>query len=611
MSRGRVISWLMVVLPVLPAFAASLSGCAYKRDESGVLLVERGQFGHARERVAESASDEPEDRDFILDQMKLVSMGLADGMADVVEPAAGRLYDRLRTQGLNDDKRFASIMLTEGSVRIYKGDPFEQALAFYNIALLDGIKGDWGNMRAASQQSLFLLRDFSKSLQESGSGGSGNKAAKARGRGNGSSTSSDDPAGEDSTALVRAAAVADRDGKSGDALGIDYTPTASDFEIGYALRAIAARRLGETDDMNEAIATLRQIAPRLGDVCDLIAGGNYNTIFVVDYGMAPEKYGSGPDGAIAARAPVTPSADTPLRITAASGSSTWPVITDVNRIASSTKWANMEDIRVAKSTIGSALLAGGGIAAISADDGDDTQQLVGLILAGVGILLKATSSADTRHNELFPQRIYIALAHLDQPINRIELAVEDGGAAGASRLVLPDVPGASADGLSLHYIRMPSQIQTWMTSEKLRYTNDRTGDVNMASECLPYILGGRDVQTPTLQALRDYQRSGYLMNYSLDDLRQLYRDEEIEVAGETSSIDRTGLHVLEGGSWLFTPDPGSIGYKRLYYADHPPYRALTRRVAGLARQIMLDRAARAGHSSGSAIKVPDTRKEEP
>lgn len=593
-----------VLTAALLIFGGLAGGCSYKRDESAVLLAERGRFGLARERVAASATDDPESRNFILDQMKLVAMGLAEGVPDIVEPTADRLYDRLRTQGLNDDNRFAQVMLTEGAVKIYKGDPFEQALAYYNIALLDGVKGDWGNMRAASQQSLFLLRDFSKSLQERG--GAATSRADSSGGGGGSSRGAGSTPAEESSeqvALVRAAARAEQEGKSGDALGIDYTPIASDFEIGYILKAIAARQLGEREDMQEAVATLKQIAPRLNTVADLIATGSYNTVFVVDFGMAPEKYGTGPDNAIAARAAVTPSDDSALAITVSPGASsggspapqasTWPVVTDVNRIATSTRWANLEDVRVAKSNIGSVLLAGGLITAVAADDDNHTQQMVGVILAGVGALMKATSSADTRHNELFPQRTYIALADLAPGFSRVELSVP------GSTLVFPQLPVAQTGGTTLHYVRMPTRAEPWAIAEQLRYSNDVSGDPYVlgggsadAMMVIPYILGGRDVRTPSLDVLRSCQNAGFLRGLSLDDLQQLYRDEGIEVAGTMSSIDATGLHVLDGGTWLYTPLPGSTGFKRLFYGEHEPYRPRSKRVKELHEQIADELGAR-------------------
>ncbi|GMV25081.1 MAG: hypothetical protein AMXMBFR58_11120 [Phycisphaerae bacterium] len=575
--------------------ALLLPACAYQRDESAVALVERGHFGAALERVQETATVKPEDRNYVLDRMKIVSMALAEGIPQAVEPVADRLYDRLRTQGLNDDNRFASAVLTEGAVRIYKGDPFEQALAFTEIAVMDGVMGDWGNMRAAAQQSLFLLRDFSQELQSGNAAsirknGSGGRPAASRSPSQTQSQSQEDA--DEQVELVRAAAEAEREGKSGDALGMDYTAVASDFEIGYLLRAVASRRLGEREDMDEALRTVVQVAPRLEPVAGLIASGNYNTVFVVEYGVAPEKYGTGPDNAVAARMPVTKSADAPLVVGIAGQSSQWPIATDVNRIASSTRWANLEDVRVAKSSIGSLLVAGGLVTAAVSDDDNETQQLIGLAAAGLGALLKATSSADVRHNELFPQRSYLALADLQSPVNRVEFSI------GASRLVLPDVPGGPGGELRLHYVRMPSTPEAWATGEELRYTNELTGDLDR--ECLPYILGGRDVQPPSLRALQGYQRSGYLLGFSVDDLRELYREEQIRIAGADGTWDQVGLHVLEGGSWLYTPAPASTGYKRLFYRDHEPYKPQSARVKELRRAILEERATRSGTATSSS-----------
>lgn len=587
-GAGRVFAALAGGVCLL--LSLGVGGCSYQRDESAVMLAERGEFGAARARVAQGASDDPENRNFILDQMKVVSMGLADGVPDAIEPTADRLYDRLRTQGLNDDNRFASILLTEGAVRIYKGDPFEQALALANIAVLDGLKGDWGNMRAASQQSLFLLRDFSKALHETGATASSSRASSSKAGGGRrgarkSQEQSDQQVDGEQTKLVRAAAVAEQQGKSGDALGVDYTAVASDFELGYLLKAIAARKLGEREDMDEALKTLVEIAPRLKDVAGLVASGAYNTVFVVDYGLAPEKYGTGPDNAIASRMAVTQSDQTPLRISAGSSSSEWPVATDMNRIATSTKWANLEDVRVAKSTIGSVLIAGGLITAATADRDDDGQRLVGLIVAGVGALMKATSGADIRHNELFPQRSYVALADLAEGGNRVELSI------GTRRLVLVNVQGGAAGGLSLEYVRMPGRDEGWATSETLRYSGEGMGRVT--SECYPYILGGRDVRPPSLEALQDYQASGYLGGLTVDDLRELYREEEVRIAGVDGAVDQVGLHILEGGSWLYTPRAGSVGYKRLFYGEHPPFKAKSARARELAQEIARQREAKA------------------
>lgn len=570
----------LAFLLAAPVLATAPGGCAYQRDEPAVRLTQRGEFGAARDRVRLSMTGNPEDRSYILDQMKLVSLGLAEGLPSAAEPIADLLNDRLRTQGLNDDTRFASVLFWDGAARIYKGDPFEQAVAYYHIALVDAMRGDWGNARAASQQSLFLLRDFSEAIREAGSG----------------------RRTDDSTSLVRAAAVAERDGRDGESLGVDFVPVPSDFEAGYLLRAIAARQLNEFDDMTEALRVLDQFSPRLAPVAALIAQGRYNTVFAVDHGVAPEKYGTGPDRAIAARAAVTPSDESPLVLTIGGESTQWPVATDVNRIATSTRWANLEDVRRAKSAIGSLLVTGGILAAATADD-NDTQLMVGLIVAGVGALLKASSAADTRHNELFPQRTYLALADLRAPVNRVELSI---GGRSPTRLVLPDVPAGPPRGVSLHYIRLPERPGAWALAENPRYGNDTSPlGSGLDDDALPYILGGRDVRTPSLAVLRRYQASGYLAGYSVDDLLDLYREEGIRIAGIDGTWEDVGLHILEGGTWLYTPSPASTAYKRLYYSDHPPYRARSNRVEALQREIQRRRSTGSGRAQENRDPGPE------
>ena len=53
----------------------------------------------------------------------------------------------------------------------------------------------------------------------------------------------------------------------------------------------------------------------------------------------------------------------------------------------------------------------------------DDGQLAGLAMILAGLATSATSSADTRHNELLPQRIYIAAANIDRPDSSVRLDV--------------------------------------------------------------------------------------------------------------------------------------------------------------------------------------------
>jgi hypothetical protein len=120
------------------------------------------------------------------------------------------------------------------------------------------------------------------------------------------------------------------------------------------------------------------------------------------------------------------------------------------------------------------------------------------------------------------------------------------------------------------------------------YANNHTG----AAE-YPWILGGRDISTPDRKALEAYQAHGYLLDFTLADLKALYDVEGILVGSGMENepgVPRNPSfrHVLEGGKGLFTPYPYSIGYKRLMCREHPTYQPQTESVKALAASIQLN-----------------------
>lgn len=554
-------------------FAAfALGGCqSYQADTTLVRLASQGQAGAARERVFRAGlTEDRSDRDFILQRMKMLTLALDDGALEAARPHAELLYDLLRQQGLNDDRTIRTFLFGEGGIRIYKGEPYEQALAYSYIALFDAMEAEWGNVRAASNDALFLLRDFSQATRRSASA-----------RASMPSTETDAQV-RDRLALIEAAAREDQSARRGsrarastsavDTLGIAHAPVASDFELGYALRAIAARRLGEIADSDEALNQLLRIAPRLSPLADAIRAGNYNTVIIAAYGSAPRKDAAGPDGTIAVYRPTTPSDDAPLRVTlspATGGSSatlSFPVTTDVNRLARDVRWNNLEDMRRAKSFIGDALVLGGGAVAIAAED--DEAKLAGLAAVLAGAAVKASARVDTRHNEVFPQRLYVALVTIPPQGATIDLSIANRP---ESRLVLPALTPPSDSGeLQLFYARLPMVAAPWATSGRVRYLTDSV-DVPALHPTLPFILGGRCVRTPSESLMDEYRRAGLPADVTLAQLMDLYRAENIQIADVTGTRRDPGRHILEGGRWIYPITPGTTGFARLLGQDHPPF----------------------------------------
>ncbi len=554
--------------------AVFLAACSsYQRDESSVVLARAGDFGRARAAALNRATDDRRDRSFMLDRMKILSMAMADGVPEAARPVADELYGFLRTQGVNAEKTLPTVFFGEGASRVYKGEPFEQALTLTQIAALDASLGDWGNARAAANNALFQVRDFSKSL---GAVPVARAAPPSQPRGG----PADDPAAERVRLLEHAS------GTDTESIARLATPQTSDFELGYALRAIASRQLGEAADMDEALVQLVRVAPRLEGLAAQIRAGAYNAALLVESGSGPQKVSSGPDGAIAAFRRTAPGDDAPLRVSIGGGAPlAFPVATDTDRLALDLRWNNLEDLRLAKSAVGNGLLLGGAVVANSSNKREAQIAGLGMILAG--LLAKSTAAADTRHNELLPQRTHIALLELADA-GPVRLWVE--GRAPAS-LTLTGLSPPAPGRLLFRLVRLPAAQTAWADSGRVLYANDSatsptlSGAVEPADHAsLPYVLGGLCVRTPNERVLSDYQRAGFLIGFTLNDLLDLYKEEGIEVVG-LSRDPQIGRHILEGGRFLYTPLTGTTGFARLYGQVHAPYQPKSARVKALAAEI--------------------------
>ena len=153
--------WFALILIIACAITPMACTPTYRADTRAMDLTARGSFGIARDDVARTMVHDPGNRAFILDRMKYVLMSMAEGIPETAETAVDQLYRMLRTQGVNANAGFATALGNEAGVRYWKGEPFEQALAYHYVGLFDALHGDWGNTRACAENSLFLLRDFS------------------------------------------------------------------------------------------------------------------------------------------------------------------------------------------------------------------------------------------------------------------------------------------------------------------------------------------------------------------------------------------------------------------------------------------------------------------
>lgn len=536
-----------------------VGGCVAQPDRQLLRELDDGEFGRARVRLQDNVSNDRNDRNYMLDRLKLGIVALADGVPVAAEQPLEEVYRILRTQGINQDKEAVAVILNE-DLKTWKGEPFEQALAFHYVAVYHAQRDEWDNARAATGNSLFQLRDFG-----------------------------DDRAGQrlDKQGLVERAA------RDETFLDKGYVETETNFALGYLMNAIANQNLRRQDEADDNFHRTVELNRSLQPLVDELSHGEYNTILVVDFGPGPQKIGTGPDEAIASFRPLQPSDTRPLLVTTREGTFSFPIVCDVNTMAADHMWNNLEDVRLAKSTVGNLLLFGGmGAGGYGLASGDETAGSVGLGMMLAGLFAKAGAHADTRYCEAIPQRIYVVTLSVQSSDQPVELMVEG---LSNSRLTVLGLPVPAPGQKQLRYLRLPWPRVApvpWAVSGALYYNNDAmaaTATASAPSE-LPYILGGRCARTLTYEMLAQAQAAGFLAGMSLSQLEDLYRAEGIEIV-RPQDITVPGLHVLEGGDWRFIPEPGSTGFMRLYGQLHPPYQPRSRQVREQVESVRALRAA--------------------
>ena len=482
-----------------------LTACSsrYTPDSAVSALIARGETSQARVDLATRADAALGSREQLLFNQQALHVALLDGLPEVASARVEYVYDTLRTQGLNQKNNPDPFFLNEQGVRIWKGEPFEQALALCLIAVADMTTGRWGNARAASIESLSRLQ-------------------------------------------------------------ADGSNTGQEFVLGRLLAGIANRQLGRTGEAAEHFSAARSADPRVQALADELELAQYNALLVVEYGRAPAKTAGGTDGTEVIYRVRTPSTASGLRVNDANSTAVWPWVTDSNGMAADNRWTGLDQARRNKSNVGSLMTVGG--VAVAASSDDTAAQAAGLGAALIGLIAKSNAAADTRYNDLLAQRIYLIPVIIAPTPPTLSL---EGQSASTLR-PLGLLPAES--GLAVRLLRIPeAPAENWMDSGTINYANDVTGA--LPEPTLPWILGGRCVRTPTRTLMAEYYRAGLSPDFTYEDLLEKYRSERIDLLAGRDQFQARG-HILEGGSTLYTPQGGTIGFTRLFGSRHPLYEPL-------------------------------------
>ncbi|QNN24785.1 hypothetical protein HED60_21740 [Planctomycetales bacterium ZRK34] len=527
-----------------------LSGCQNTRPgRSAAADYYDHAYPAARDTVRVAAADR-KSNNVVLDNMRLGLASMADGDLDEAERALLRAYEYLRSGGVNtEDRTIASEWISEG-VKVWKGEPYEQAMSYYYISALYMVRGDWENARAAAQNALFALRDF------------GDYEGQPR----------------DMKDIVTEAAKKDQSG--GDYLGTGYRPIESQFTLGYLMAATSYVLMKQPDDATRMFEHVKQLRPELSTLVDTLAAGQFDTLLIIDAGHGPRKQAYGPDNALVRYVPDGRRHQVPtVSIVVDSEPTQIPTgqpVVDLWTLSQYPKWWSLESMRQAKSAIGNVLLIGGlGAAQIGSQARSEEAVYAGLAAAALGALMKAGSAADTRHLAMLPRCTYIVPLRLGAAAHNVTVLFDNDPKSNAT---WHDLAAGATGNPRVYYLRHHDAggrgMPPWPADPLYSVSVEayKAGD-------RPYVLGGKDLTPPSQALMQTYHAAGVLPQMSLDDLMKVYNAEGIVYRTGPQGRDAAagGLdpdlyrHITAGGRVLYVPYPGTHGYERITRIPHAPY----------------------------------------
>ncbi|MBV8782135.1 MAG: hypothetical protein JO353_12130, partial [Phycisphaerae bacterium] len=262
--------------------------------------------------------------------------------------------------------RTLGAVLVDEKIKIWRGDPFERAMANFYLGLTYYIQHDYNNARAAFENALFKLKDYKDK--------------------------------------------ADKGSKD------QFVEADSHFVIATIMLGRCWLRLGREDLARANFQSVANSRPDLYGLADFETEAQSNLILVVDYGHGPIRT-THFDGSVLAFEP-TPSEVhriPPPTISIDGHGITTRAFADppmdLLEMAQDHRWQSIDTIRAVKSGIGTGLIAGGAVEGVRGLNEGGSRQRTDLAVSGgllaAGLLLKATSQTDTRGWDMLPRTVFI------------------------------------------------------------------------------------------------------------------------------------------------------------------------------------------------------------
>jgi tetratricopeptide (TPR) repeat protein len=342
-----------------------LSGCGPTKQQriagEAVSAYFAGDYSDAQNKLRPLAKETNEN--FVLNNVRLGSSALGNYDLTEAEDAFLRAYEVINSVGVNDGGRSLGAVLVDEKIKIWKGEPFERAMANFYLGLVYYMQQDYNNARAAFENALFKLHEYDDSTDKQ---------------------------------------------KNEDVV--------SNFNVATLMLARTWQKLGREDLARANFDQVKKNDPSLEALADYDRNAEANVLVVVEFGYGPQKL-TDFDGAIVGFGPPPyqagriPSARVTIDGHAVDLDGFDRPTIDLLAMAQDRKWQSIDTIRTVKSVLGTGLLVGGAIEGIRGINGHGSAQRRDLTaaaaLAGAGLLLKATSQADVRQWEMLPRTVFL------------------------------------------------------------------------------------------------------------------------------------------------------------------------------------------------------------
>jgi tetratricopeptide (TPR) repeat protein len=358
---------------------AGLGGCQQtsQQTQHAIMLYRAGDFPAAANVIRPEIDKKNEN--FVLNNCRYGSAALAAGDLNGAENSFMAAYEVINGVNTNTGGRTLGATLVFEGVKVWKGEPFERAMAHYYLGMVYLLKHDYENARAAFQNSLFKLREYS-----------------------------------------------DKDKPE------DYRQSESNFALGYFGLGFCYMRMGKSQQASDNFAMAAKLDPYLAGVIQQVQQPGINTLMFIDAGYGPARAPKGWYNEESAFGP-TPAEVGPIppAVAFVNGKPINPTnvkfsTVDTLAMAQEQRWQDIDTIRKTKAVIGTGMMAAGtGMAAYGAHEGDEGLMWAGLGTSVLGGLLAASSQADLRYWEMLPRTVYIIPAAL--PPGQHTIAVQAGG----------------------------------------------------------------------------------------------------------------------------------------------------------------------------------------